>query len=93
MGREVEETANLPFLFGTLVHLRGFREVDFVSLSIYDYLASLMTLPKFHHDFLVRTDLVHAKRKHDATIKTPDLTTFWEQSKITSGNNQKIKTC
>ena len=64
MGREVEETANYPFLFGTLVHLRGLREVDFVSRSIYDNLALCIALTKFHHERFVCTILAQAGEKN-----------------------------
>ena len=64
MGREVEETANYPFLFGTLVHLRGLCEVDFVSLSIYDNLTRFIAFTKFHHECFVRTILAQAGEKN-----------------------------
>ena len=63
MGREVEEATNLPFLSGTLVHLRGLCEVDFVSLSIYDNIAHLMAFSQSSHQRLVRTILAAAGEK------------------------------
>ena len=63
MGRKVEEATNLPFLSGTLVHLRGLCEVDFVSLSIYDNLTRFIAFTKFHHELFVRTILAQAGKK------------------------------
>ena len=72
MGRKVEEATNLPFLFGTLVHLRGRCEVDFVSLSIDDNLTSSMAFSKFHHERFVRTILAQAGEKAcKVTTKDP----------------------
>lgn len=51
---QVEEAADPSFLFGEFVHLGGLLEVDLVGSSVYDNLASFMTFPKFHHEFLVR---------------------------------------